>query len=385
MKKNICVFTGGRQEYGILRPLLNEFRYSKKINLKIIAAGMHLSNEFGLTYKEINRDGFKIHEKIESILSSDTPVSISKSMGILMSSLSESLQRLKPDYLVLLGDRYETFAAASCAFVAKIPIIHIQGGEKTVGAFDDGFRHSITKMSTIHFVYHDEYKKRVIQLGENPKKVINYGGLNIDSIKKTSLINKKELYDFFGINEHKKLILVTFHPITLEKDNSKKYMINLFNFLKKFNKTHIVIFTKTNADTQGRIINNLIDQYTKKYSNVLSFKSLGQIKYLSTLKYCEFVIGNSSSGVIETPYFKKSTINIGTRQQGRIKPINIVDSNYDTKSLFLAFKKISSSKFKNKIKYMKNPFYKPDTAKKICLYLEKLNKKSSTIKFFNDL
>ena len=168
-------------------------------------------------------------------------------------------------------------------------------------------------------------------------------------------------------------------------DNSKKYMINLFNFLKKFNKTHIVIFTKTNADTQGRIINNLIDQFTKKYSNVLSFKSLGQIKYLSTLKYCEFVIGNSSSGVIETPHFKKSTINIGTRQQGRIKPINIVDSNYDTKSLFLAFKKISSSKFKNKIKYMKNPFYKPDTAKKICLYLEKVNKKSSTIKFFNDL
>ena len=381
----IGVFSGNRSEYGLLKHLINAIDLDPNLELQLFLSGSHLSKMYGETINEVIRDNIQPKALIPISIDNDPPYTMSYLTGEMIIRFEKVLREFEPEILILLGDRYETFAAASCAFVAKIPIIHIQGGEKTVGAFDDGFRHSVTKMSTIHFVYHDEYKRRVIQLGENPKKVINYGGLNIDSIKKTSLMSKKELYNFFGINKCKKLILVTFHPITLEKDNSKKYMINLFNFLKKFNKSHNVIFTKTNADTQGRIINNLIDQHTKKNSNALSFKSLGQIKYLSTVKYCEFVIGNSSSGVIETPYFKKSTINIGTRQQGRIKPINIVDSNYDTKSLFLAYKKISSSKFKNKIKYMKNPFYKPDTSKRICLYLEKLNKKISTIKIFNDL
>lgn len=386
MKKKICIFTGGRQEYGILRPLLQELKNSKKIDLKIVAAGMHLSNEFGLTYKEIIKDGFKIYDKIETILSSDTPVSISKSMGILMNSFSETLQRLKPDFLVLLGDRYETFSAATCAFVAKIPIVHIQGGEKTIGAFDDGFRHSITKMSNFHFVYHEDYKNRVIQLGEDPKKIFNYGGLNIDSIKKTKLLKKKVLYDFYGLkNLNQKLILVTFHPVTLEKDNSKIYMLNIFNFLKKFKKNYTIIFTKTNADTQGRIINNLIDSYVQLNKNSLAFKSLGQVRYLSTLKYCEFVIGNSSSGIIETPYFKKKTIDIGTRQEGRIKPLNIVNSDYDTNSLLIAYRKISSPKFDKKIKTMKNPFDKQNTSKKICSQLEKLKINQNTMKSFNDL
>ena len=385
-KKKICVFTGGRQEYGILRPLLEEFEKSKKIDLKIVAAGMHMSNEFGLTYKEIIKDGFKIYDKIEMILSSDTPTSISKSIGILMNSFSETLRRLNPNYLVLLGDRYETFAAATCAYISKIPIVHIQGGEKTIGAFDDGFRHSITKMSNLHFVYHDKYKKRVIQLGEDSKKIFNYGGLNIDSIKKTKLVKKKELYKFYQINDlNKKIILVTFHPITLEKDNSKKYMLNLFNFLKKFNRSHIIIFTKTNADTQGRIINSLIDSFVLKNQNSCSFKSLGQVRYLSTLKYCDFVIGNSSSGVIESPHFRKGTINIGRRQEGRIKPVNVVDSSYDTKSLLQAYKKITTQKFLRSVKKMKNPFDKKNTSKKICSKLEKIKIDQTTIKFFNDL
>jgi len=385
MKKKICVFTGGRQEYGILKPLLFELKKSNKINLQLVASGMHLSNEFGLTYKNILEDGFKIDDKIEIVLSSDTPISISKSMGLLMQSFSETLSRLKPDYLILLGDRFETFAAASCALVARIPIIHIQGGELTIGAIDEAFRHSITKMSSYHFVYAEEYRKRVIQLGEDPSRIYNYGALNVDSIKKTKLLKRKDLYDQLFINKkYKDLILVTFHPVTLQKDSSKKNFQNILNFLSHF-KDNFIVFTKTNADTEGRIINHMIDKYVALNKNAAAYKSLGQIKYLSALKYSKFVIGNSSSGIIETPYFKKPTINIGIRESGRIKASNVIDSGTSINSLKKAYKILTSEKFNKKLRKMKNPFDRGNTSLKIIKKIEKLSKSGSTVKKFYDL
>ncbi len=371
MKKKILVVTGGRAEYGILKPLLDEINKSKKLKLNLVVTGTHLSNEFGNTIDEIKRDGLKISDKIEIIMSSDTPISLSKSMGLLLISFSETLSRIKPDLVILLGDRFETFAAGSACLVSRIPIAHIQGGELTKAAIDDSFRHSLTKMSYFHFVYTEEYRKRVLQLGENKKNVFNYGALNVDSIKKTKLMSLNQTYNLFNIDKQKKIILVTFHSSTLEKNTSSKQFKTILNFLKKLDDFYIV-FTKTNADTDGRIINKMIDKFVKKNKESSSYTSLGQIKYLSLLKYSFALIGNSSSGVIETPHFKKPTINIGERQKGRLISENIVNCRSNLIDLHKAFKKINSKLFQKKIKLMKDPFDKNNTSKLITKKLEKI-------------
>ena len=371
MKKKILVVTGGRAEYGILKPLLDEINKSKKLKLNLVVTGTHLSNEFGNTIDEIKRDGLKISDKIEIIMSSDTPISLSKSMGLLLISFSETLSRIKPDIVILLGDRFETFAAGSACLVSRIPIAHIQGGELTKAAIDDSFRHSLTKMSYFHFVYTEEYRKRVLQLGENKKNVFNYGALNVDSIKKTKLMSLNQTYNLFNIDKQKKIILVTFHSSTLEKNTSSKQFKTILNFLKKLDDFYIV-FTKTNADTDGRIINKMIDKFVKKNKESSSYTSLGQIKYLSLLKYSFALIGNSSSGVIETPHFKKPTINIGERQKGRLISENIVNCRSNLIDLHKAFKKINSKLFQKKIKLMKDPFDKNNTSKLITKKLEKI-------------
>lgn len=369
--KKILVVTGGRAEYGILKPLLEQIKFSNKLKLDLVVTGTHLSNEFGYTISEIKKDKFSISDKIEIILSSDSTVSIAKSMGLLMISFSETLVRLKPDIVVLLGDRFETFAAGSACLVSRIPICHIQGGELTRAAIDDSFRHSLTKMSYFHFVYTEKYKKRVLQLGESKKNVFNYGALNVDSIKKTKLMTRSETFNLFNLEKQKKILLVTFHSSTLEKNTSSIQFKNILNFLKQMNDFHI-IFTKTNADTDGRIINKMIDKFVNKNTNSSSFTSLGQVKYLSLLKYSFALIGNSSSGIIETPHFKKPTINIGERQMGRLISPNIINSKPETIDLHKAFKKINSSSFQKKIKLMKDPFDKGNTSKLIAKKLEKI-------------
>lgn len=371
MKKKILVVTGGRAEYGILKPLLEEIKFSKKLRLNLVVTGTHLSNEFGYTISEIKKDKFSISDKIEIILSSDSTISIAKSMGLLMISFSETLARLKPDIVILLGDRFETFAAGSACLVSRIPICHIQGGELTKAAIDDSFRHSLTKMSYFHFVYTEEYKKRVIQLGESKKNVFNYGALNVDSIKKTKLMSLSQTYDFFNIKKKTKILLVTFHSSTLEKNTSSKQFKTILNFLKKLDDFHI-IFTKTNADTDGRVINKMIDKFVKKNKNSSSYTSLGQIKYLSLLKYSYALIGNSSSGIIETPHFKKPTLNIGERQKGRLISENVINCRPNLFDLHKAFKKINSKLFKKKIKSMRDPFDKGNTSKLIIKKLEKI-------------
>ena len=354
--RKICVVTGSRAEYGLLFWLMKGIQKEPKLELQIIATGMHLSPEFGFTYKEIEKGGFHIDKKVEMLLSADTPSAISKSTGLAMIGFSDAYADLKPDIVILLGDRFELFSAAFCAHVSKIPIAHISGGEITAGAFDEAIRHSITKMSWWHFVAADEYKRRVIQLGEDSKRVIMVGGLGVDNIMKTTLLTKSELEKRIGFKFSTKNLLVTFHPVTLEEKTAKDQCIELLNALERLNNTQI-IFTYPNADTDGRIIKKLIDLFTKKHADTTAvFPSLGQLNYLSTLQYVDGLVGNSSSGLAEAPTFKIGTINIGDRQKGRLKAKSIIDCKSKKKSITEAIGRLYSKEFQDELKTVQNPY-----------------------------
>jgi len=383
--KKICIFTGGRAEYGLLRPLLNELKDNKNIELQILVSGMHLSSEFGLTYKEIEKDGFLCNEKVEMVLSSDTPVAISKSMALGMIGFSEALTRLNPDILVTLGDRYENMSIVTTAWVCRIPVAHIQGGEKTLGAIDDQFRHCITKMSRLHFTATDEYRNRVIQLGEHPENVFNVGALNVDALKKIKILPKAKLEKEINFSFKGKTALVTFHPVTLQKETSAKHFTQLLEAIDSI-KDLKIIFTKTLADTEGRVINQMIDDYVSINENKsVAFTSMGQLNYISALNYIDVVVGNSSSGVIETPSFKVPTINIGDREKGRIMADNVICVDQNINAIKEAFKKAFSSSFIKSLANMENPYEKPDTAKNIASILADYDIPNSTEKKFYDL
>ena len=324
--RKICIITGTRAEYGLLYWLMKEVQASSKLELQIIATGMHLSPEFGLTYQQIERDGFSINKKVEMLLSSDSEVGVTKSMGVGLIGFADALHELKPDLLVVLGDRFEIFSAASAAMIAKIPVVHLHGGEVTEGAFDEPIRHSITKMSHLHFTATEEYRRRVIQLGEQPDRVFNVGAAGIDNIKRLKLLSKQEFEQSINFKLGKKNLLVTFHPVTLEDTTSKQQFSDLLTALNKLEDTHI-IFTKANADTDGRVINKMIDKYVlEQPETTIAFNSLGQLRYLSAMQYVDGVVGNSSSGLLEAPSFKIGTVNIGDRQRGRVKASSIIDS-----------------------------------------------------------
>ena len=369
--RKICVVTGSRAEYGLLFWLMKGIQKEPKLELQIIATGMHLSPEFGFTYKEIEKGGFHINKKVEMLLSADTPSAISKSTGIAMIGFADVYADLKPDIVILLGDRFELFSAAFCAHVAKIPIAHISGGETTAGAFDEAIRHSITKMSWWHFVAADEYKRRVIQLGEDSKRVFLVGGLGVDNIMKTPLLTKSELEKRIGFKFSTKNLLVTFHPVTLEKKTAKDQCIELLNALERLNNTQI-IFTYPNADTDGRIIIKLIDLFAKKHADTTAvFPSLGQLNYLSTLQYVDGLIGNSSSGLAEAPTFKIGTINIGDRQKGRLKAKSIIDCKSKQKSITEAIEILYSKEFQDELKTVQNPYGDGNATDKILDILTK--------------
>ncbi len=383
-KRKVCIVTGTRAEYGLLYWLMKEIEDDEALELQIIATGMHLSPEFGLTYKEIEKE-FTINKKIEMLLSSDTPIGISKSMGLAQISFAEAYDELQPDVVVVLGDRYEIFSAAIAAMIARIPIAHLHGGETTEGAFDESIRHSITKMSHLHFVATEEYKKRVIQLGEDPKRVFNVGGLGIENIKRLPLLSKEELEKSIDFKLNKKNILVTFHPVTLEKSTAKKQFEELLKAIDKLQDTHI-IFTKANSDTDGRIINTMIDDYVSKNSKkAVSFTSLGQLRYLSALQYVDAVVGNSSSGLTEAPSFKIGTINIGERQKGRIKADSIIDCQPIQTEIQTAFSKLYSDEFQKNLKEVKNPYGSGMASKKIVQILKNANLLNITKKSFYNL
>jgi GDP/UDP-N,N'-diacetylbacillosamine 2-epimerase (hydrolysing) len=385
VKRKICVFTGGRAEYGILLPLLKNLQAIEDVDLTLLVSGMHLSQEFGLTYKEIEKDGFECNEKVEMILSSDTPTSTCKSMGLGMIGFSDALTRLNPDFLVVLGDRFESMSVVTSAMVCRMPVAHIQGGEMTLGAIDDHMRHCITKMSYIHFVTTSEYMNRVIQLGEAPNRVFNVGALNVDSMKKIDTLTKKELEIEINFPIDNRTILVTFHPITLENNTSEGYFSKLIEAIKVAQNIR-VIFTYTNADTEGRVINEMIDRYVEENPKTsVAFSSLGQLKYISCLKYIGAVVGNSSSGVIETPTFKIPTVNIGDRELGRIMAKNVICCNQDTVSIKNAINKSLSLEFKVSLTSMINPYEKKDTAISIADILTKIDIPDSIKKTFYDI
>lgn len=384
--KKLCVVTGTRAEYGLLMPLLKQIEQSPEFTLQLLVTGMHLSPEFGSTYQLIEKDGFQIDEKVEILLSSDTPVGISKSMGLGMIGFAESYERLRPDMIILLGDRYETFVAATAASVARIPVAHLHGGETTEGAFDEAFRHAITKMSWLHFTSTEEYRKRVIQLGEHPQRVFNVGAIGVENIVKMPLMSKSELEGNLGMKFNENLFLVTFHPVTLEQATSEIQFKNLLDALERVDNATI-IFTKANSDTDGRIINKMIDDYTSRHSkNTLAFTSMGQLRYLSAMKYASVVIGNSSSGIIEAPSFRVPTVNIGDRQKGRKQAYSVINCEPQEKQIGDAIALALSESFTKKIKIMKNPYGEGFVSENVLKKLkEELNRPISLKKSFYDL
>lgn len=383
MVKKICVVTGTRAEYGLLRWLIEGIEKSKKLKLQLVVTGMHLSPEFGLTVKKIQEDGYKISKKIEMLVSSDTSVGISKSIGLGIIGFSDTLNQLKPDLLIVLGDRFELLAAATPAMIARIPIGHIHGGELTEGAFDDAIRHSLTKMSYYHFAANKEYANRIIQLGENPNRVFIVGGLGIDNIKKIKFIGKKSLQRLLVFKFAKKNILVTFHPVTLEKNSSLRQFKEILKAISKF-KDFGVIFTMPNADTDGRIIFREVKQYCEKNTKCKAFISLGQEKYLSVLNYVDIVVGNSSSGLLEVPSFKIPTVNIGDRQKGRLQATSIINCLPKEKEITKAINLGLSTKFRKKLKTVKNPYDHGIASDKIVKSLENINFRKNVKKsFFN--
>lgn len=369
--KKVCVVTGTRAEYGLLKPLIERINNDNELELQLIATGMHLSPEFGLTYKAIEEDGYIINEKIEILLSSDTSVGISKSMGLATISFSEAFERLKPDMIIVLGDRYEIFAVCSAAVVAKIPVAHLHGGETTEGAFDEAFRHSITKMSYLHFTSTEEYRKRVIQLGENPSRVFNVGAIGVENINTLDFLKKDELEGSIDFKLDKPFGLVTFHPVTLENSTSYEQVMELFDALDSIEDMKFII-TKANSDSDGRIINKAIDEYViKNKDKVIAFVSMGYKRYLSAMKYCEMVIGNSSSGIIEAPTFKKATINIGDRQKGRTQARSVLNCNPIKGDIIESINYARSNEFKEVLKDVKNPYFNGKTSEKILFEIKK--------------
>ena len=380
----VCVITGTRAEYGLLYWTMKAIQLNPNLELSVCVTGMHLSPEFGLTYKQIESDGFLIEGKIEMIVSSDTSVGITKSIGLGLIGFADFYERSRPDMILVLGDRFEIFSAVSAAMIARIPIAHCHGGEATEGLIDEAIRHSITKMSHLHFTSTEEYKKRVIQLGEQPKNIFNVGALGIENINRLKLLNKEEFESSINFKLSSLNFLVTFHPVTLDITSSELQFTELLDALSEF-KDAKIIFTKPNADHDGRVIIKLIDEFiSKNTQNAISFISLGQLRYLSAIKHCQVVIGNSSSGIIEAPSFKKATINIGDRQQGRIKAKSVISCKPEKASIIKSIRVAISDEFQNLLKGTLNPYGQGNSSEKILevitnTSLNKLLKK----KFYN--
>lgn len=355
-QRKMCVVTGSRAEYGLLYWLIKEIQDDPALQLQLIVTGMHLSPEFGLTWKQIEQDGFTIHRKVEMLLSSDTPVGIGKSTGLGIIGFADALEDLQPDILVVLGDRFEIFAAVQAAMMHRIPIAHIHGGEITEGAVDDALRHAITKMSHLHFTATERYRQRVIQLGESPQRVFNVGTPGLDNICRLNLLDKAQLEKALDFKLGERNLLITFHPVTLEKATAAAQFDRLLKALDCLDAVHL-IFTQPNADADGRVLIDMIEQYRQRCpERIASYISLGSLRYLSALKYMDAVVGNSSSGLIEAPAFKIGTINIGDRQKGRLCAASVIHCAPETDAIVQAFHTLFSEDFQNSLKTIENPY-----------------------------
>lgn len=384
MKRKICVFTGTRADYGILSSLMTRLKNDSQIRLSIVASGMHLSSEYGLTCNEIFSDGFKVDETVEMLVSSDTNIGISKSIGLGILGLAEAFKRIGPDLVVILGDRFEAFAAAASLMVQNIPIAHIHGGELSFGSIDESMRHCITKMSHLHFTSTETYRNRVIQLGEAPETVFDVGALGVENIRSTAFLTKEAFHEKTNVHLDEKTILVTFHPATRDKGRAEEQVREVLGALDQF-PDHFVIFTRANADEEGRIINQMLEIYTQKRESSVLFSSMGKQLYLSALKHGGMVLGNSSSGIIEAPALATPTVNIGSRQDGRIKPKSVIDCKVSARDIISAVNKAMSPGFAKEIEQMQNPYEKAGTAKNITHILKTADLDKIVFKRFYDI
>jgi UDP-N-acetylglucosamine 2-epimerase (non-hydrolysing)/GDP/UDP-N,N'-diacetylbacillosamine 2-epimerase (hydrolysing) len=383
--RKICVITGTRAEYGLLSRLMKLIQNDDTTELQIVVTNMHLSAEYGNTYKEIENDGFVINKKVPMDTSSDTANAIVKSMGQAQIGFADAFEDLHPDLIIILGDRYEMLAAASAALLFKIPIAHLYGGEVTEGAYDDSIRHAITKMSFLHFTSTEEYKKRVIQLGENPKNVVCVGSLGVENCKKITLMQKSDLEKNLNFELNNQTILVTYHPVTLENNTAESQITDLLSTLEELKNIRI-LFTFPNSDTGGKIIIEKIKSFVETHKDrSIAIPSLGMLKYLSTLQYVGAVVGNSSSGIVEVPSFGIPTLNIGDRQKGRTCATSILNCKSNKQSIEKGLELVLSKEMVETSKTTSNPYEKDDTATQIFSVISTCSLENSIQKSFYNI
>lgn len=384
--KKIAVFTGTRAEYGLLYWLMKEIENDDGLELQLIVSGMHLSPEYGYTLETIERDGFRVSEKVEMLLSSSTDVGVAKSIGLGVIGFADALDRLRPDCLIILGDRFEALAVAQTAMIMRIPIAHLHGGELTEGLIDEAIRHSITKMAQLHFTSAEIYRKRVIQLGEPPERVFNVGAPAIENVRRLKLLNQGELEASLDFKLGNQPLLVTYHPVTLKKGGGIDSLKNLLSALDKVDPGHKLVITFPNADTYGRELIEVLQEYASQNAErVLLTPSLGQLRYLSLMKICGAVIGNSSSGLLEAPAYGVPTVDIGIRQKGRFKPDSVIESGDELFEISTALSVALSEAHQKISKAALNPYGDGHVSEKIIQVLKSKNLKSLVFKKFYEL
>ncbi len=355
-QRRICVVTGSRAEYGLMKPLIKAMSGRRKLRLQLIVTGMHLSAAFGSTYREILRDGFKIDARVSSLVDDDSAKGIARSMGRGMIGMADAYARLKPDLVVCMGDRYEMFAAVAAALVHCIPVAHFSGGEITEGSYDDAIRHAITKMSHLHFTATEQYRRRVIQLGEEPRRVFNTGEIGLCDLSQIPFLSRSRLAKDLRIQFLKRNYLITFHPETLSPAKSVKDLRVLLDVLDK-QEDSLLIFTKSNADTGGRRLNRMLEAFVaRRPGKAVLFDSLGRLRYLSLLRQVDALVGNSSSALVEAPSFKIPAVNIGDRQKGRVRAKNVIDCPPQARAIQRALARACSPGFRQSLKGLRNPY-----------------------------
>lgn len=383
MKRRIAVFTGTRAEYGLLYWLMKDIQEKALLELQVIVSGMHLSPEFGETWKQIEADGFPIDAKVEMLLSSDTPVGVVKSLGLGTVGFADALDRLRPNMLVVLGDRFEALAVAQTALIMRIPIAHLHGGEITEGAYDDAIRHAITKMASLHFVAAEPYGQRVIQMGEMPGTVFNVGAIGLDHLLRSPRMTIEELSSSLGFTLRQPYFLVTYHPVTQLEEDAQTAFSNLLAALDRF-PDHQVILTYPNADNGGRAIIPLLEDYARaKPARVCVIPSLGIARYLCAVCGAAAVIGNSSSGIIEAPAFGVPTVNIGLRQLGRLAADSVLHCSPSTDHILEAIAQALSPDFVAFCKTVANPYGQGNASKQIVAVIE--SQRGPFLKHFYDI
>jgi GDP/UDP-N,N'-diacetylbacillosamine 2-epimerase (hydrolysing) len=384
MTRKICVVTGSRAEYGLLRWILHGIVADPSLKLQLVVTGAHLSPEFGLTYREIVQDGIAIDRKVEMLMSSDTAVGVAKSMGLAMGGFADAFADLEPDLLLVLGDRFEIFAAVATALVARIPVAHLHGGEATEGAFDEALRHAITKMSHLHFVAADAYRRRVIQLGERPERVFVVGGLGVDGIRRSRLLDRDALEAALGFDLGRRSLLVTFQPVTLGTPPTAEQMGELLAALSDLRDTRL-IFTLPNADTDGRALIGMIEAFVAQHPNARAFASLGQQRYLSCMAQVDGVVGNSSSGLLEAPSFRKPAVNIGDRQRGRLQAASVINCAPVRREIAGAIARIYDPDFQAGLASVTNPYGEGGASEKVLEIIKHHDLEALPQKVFYDL